>query len=127
MSSFISRSVEGGETIVAGRDIDTAPRHLHRAALLWRARPDWEGELELQHVGAYFVDASNLNRYPGHTLANLRVAWQLKPRLRTSLRIINLVDRAYADRADFAQGSWRYFPGAGRSLFLEVETLQRAD
>ncbi len=119
-----ARSLEGGETIVPGRDVDTAPRQLHRASLGWRGGAAWEGELELQHVGAYFADASNQNRYPGHTLANLRVAWAPLPWLRTTLRITNLDDRAYADRADFAQGDWRYFPGRGRSAFLEIEYLK---
>ncbi|MCU0757978.1 MAG: TonB-dependent receptor [Steroidobacteraceae bacterium] len=119
-----TRSVEGGETIQRGRDVDTAPRHLHRVALAWRAAARWEGELELQHVGAYFADAANLARYPGHTLANLRLAWTPVATLRTTLRVTNLADRAYADRADFAQGDWRYFPGRGRSAFLEVEYLR---
>jgi outer membrane receptor protein involved in Fe transport len=122
-----SRSIDGGETIVAGRDVDTAPRQLHRAALGWQASRDWDGELELLHVGAYYADAANLNRYPGHTLANLRLSWRALPALRATLRISNLADRAYADRADFAQGDWRYFPGRGRSAFLEFEYLKPAD
>ncbi len=119
-----SRSIEGGETIVAGRDVDTAPRQLHHATLSWRAHRDWRSEFELQHVGAYFADASNLNRYPGHTITNLRIAWQARPWLRTTLRVTNLADRAYADRADFAQADWRYFPGRGRSAFIEFEVSQ---
>ncbi len=122
-----SRSIDGGETIEDGRDVDTAPRQLHRAALQWRAGQTWDGELELQHFGAYFADAANRNRYPGHTLTNLRVAWQALPWLRATLRVNNIADRAYADRADFAQGDWRYFPGRGRSAFLEVEFRQSAD
>jgi outer membrane receptor protein involved in Fe transport len=121
-----ARNLEGGETIVPGRDVDTAPRQLHRATLSWRAAGAWESELELQHVGPYFADAANLNRYPGHTLANLRVSRQLAPWLRTTLRVTNLADRAYADRADFAQGDWRYFPGRGRSAFVELEYLAPA-
>lgn len=122
-----NRSIDGGETIVAGRDVDTAPRQLHRAALGWRVARHWDGELELLHVGAYFADAANLNRYPGHTLANLRLAWRALPTLRATLRVTNLADRAYADRADFAQGDWRYFPGRGRSAFLELEYLKSGD
>ena len=119
-----ARSLEGGETIMPGRDVDTAPRQLHRASLSWRVGARWESELELQHVGAYFADAANERRYPGHTLANLRVAWEPLPWLRTTLRVTNLADRSYADRADFAQGDWRYFPGRGRSAFLEFEYLK---
>jgi outer membrane receptor protein involved in Fe transport len=118
-----ARRLEGGETIVPGRDVDTAPRQLHHVTLAWRADEAWEGELELQHVGPYFADAANLNRYPGHTLANLRVARRIAPWLRAALRVTNLADRPYADRADFAQGDWRYFPGRGRSAFIELEYL----
>jgi hypothetical protein len=32
----------------------------------------------------------------------------------------NLADRDYADRADYAFGNYRYFPGRGRSAFIEV-------
>ena len=122
-----SRSVEGGETIVRGRDVDTAPRELHRLAVTWRPTEYWDGELEIQQVGEYFADASNLARYPGHVLAHLRVAWTPRPALRATLRVATLLDRAYADRADFAQGDWRYFPGRGRSAFLELEYLHHRD
>jgi len=35
-------------------------------------------------------------------------------------RVNNLTDRAYADRADYAFGNYRYFPGRGRTLFVEA-------
>jgi iron complex outermembrane receptor protein len=34
--------------------------------------------------------------------------------------VINLEDRRYADRADFAFGSYRFFPGRGRTAFVEL-------
>jgi hypothetical protein len=37
-----------------------------------------------------------------------------------TLRVTNLLDTAYADRADFAFGDYRYFPGRGRAYFLEL-------
>jgi outer membrane receptor protein involved in Fe transport len=113
--------VEGGEQIVSGRDVDTAPRTLHNLRLSFAPRQDLAAELELIQVGPYFVDASNERRYPGHALANLRVDWRASAAWRTSLRVINALDRRYADRADYAQGSFRYFPGAGRSVVLDVE------
>jgi hypothetical protein len=36
------------------------------------------------------------------------------------LRLTNLFDVAYADRADFAFGSERYFPGRDRAIFIEL-------
>jgi hypothetical protein len=35
-------------------------------------------------------------------------------------RIMNLADTAYADRADYAFGNYRYFPGRGRTAFIEL-------
>ncbi len=37
-----------------------------------------------------------------------------------ALRLNNLTDKWYADRADFAFGEYRYFPGRGRELFFQV-------
>jgi outer membrane receptor protein involved in Fe transport len=113
--------IEGGEQIVSGRDVDTAPRTLNNLRLEYAPQAPLVAELELIHVGPYFVDASNARRYPGHILANLRIDWRSAGAWRTSLRLINAFDRRYADRADFAQGDYRYFPGAGRSLVLDVE------
>ncbi|MEZ5458450.1 MAG: TonB-dependent receptor [Steroidobacteraceae bacterium] len=113
--------VEGGETIVAGRDVDTAPRTLHNLRIGWQPAAAIRTELEVLQVGRYFVDASNTRDYPGHWLANLRLDWRASTSLRTGIRVSNLFDRRYADRADFAQGSFRYFPGAARTLVIDVD------
>jgi iron complex outermembrane recepter protein len=120
-----NRSIEGGETIVAGRDVDTAPRHVNTAQLDWRFLPQATAELEWVSVGRYFVDAGNANEYGGHDLLNLRVGWSLGSNWTTTLRLNNVTDRDYADRADFAFGNYRYFPGRGRTLFVEVRYQAR--
>jgi outer membrane receptor protein involved in Fe transport len=120
-------AVEGGETIVDGRAIDTAPRTLHNLRLGWRAHDALRMELELAQVGRYYVDASNTRDYPGHWLANLRAEWRASDTIRTGVRVTNLLDRRYADRADFAQGDYRYFPGAARSIVLDVSYQYDAD
>ncbi len=114
------RSVEQGETIVAGRDVDTAPRHINTARLNWSFLPSAAAELEWVSVGSYFVDASNSNKYGGHDLLNLRVSWRASENWRAIARLNNVTDRDYADRADFAFGNFRYFPGRGRTLFVEL-------
>jgi outer membrane receptor protein involved in Fe transport len=113
-------AVEGTEAIIAGRDVDTAPHHIHSARIDWRFLPDAHAELEWQSVGRYYVDASNQHEYGGHDLLNLRLGYRLLDRWNTTLRVNNLTDREYADRADFAFGNYRYFPGRGRSVFVEV-------
>jgi len=51
---------------------------------------------------------------------NLRLGLRLFDNWHATLRVNNLTDRAYADRADFAFGNYRYFPGRGRNAFIEV-------
>ena len=114
-----SQQIAGGETIVSGNDIDTAPRTLGSLHLGWSAEP-WLAELEWVHQGRYFLTAQENQRYDGHDLLNLRAAWSVNANWRVTARINNLNDTAYADRADYAFGEYRYFPGHDRELFLEL-------
>ena len=115
-----TRAVEGGERISQGNDVDTAPREAHHLTLGGSPLPALALELELAHVGDYFVDAANTARYPGHALVNARARYAFTDAWHATLRVTNLGDRRYADRADFAFGDYRYFPGRERSAFLEV-------
>jgi len=114
-------AIEGGETLVRGRDVDTAPRRLHTLTLRWAPHPNWDVALRGSDVGPYFADAANRYRYEGHRTATLTIGWQAAPQWRITLDIDNLTDARYADRADFAQGNWRYFPGRDRSGFLGLD------
>jgi outer membrane receptor protein involved in Fe transport len=118
-----SGGIEQGEQVIRGDDVDTAPRQLHSARLGYD-RGRLAAELEWQHVGAYWANAANTARYPGHDLLNLRLAFQLRRNLSATVRIANLADTAYADRADYAFGDYRYFPGRGRAAFLEMSWQQ---
>jgi len=115
-----SRAIEGGETIIDGNEIDTAPQHVGTLGIDARFK-QFSANMELFYVGRYFLDAANTATYPGHEVVNLRIGWSPREDLRTSLRIDNLFDTAYADRADYAFGNYRYFPGRGRALFLSVD------
>jgi len=114
------RSAEQGEQIRDGNDVDTAPRQVHAVRAQWQPRPSLRTELEWLSVGHYFVDAANANRYPGHELLNTSVSWQFVPGWHVAARVNNVLDRAYADRADFAFGNYRYFPGRDRTAFVEI-------
>jgi iron complex outermembrane receptor protein len=120
-----NRVAEGGEVIVAGNEVDTAPRHVNTARIDWRFLPNASAELEWQSVGSYFVDAANSAKYGGHDLLNLRIGYELLKNWTATLRVNNVTDRAYADRADIAFGNFRYFPGRGRSAFVEVRYTAR--
>lgn len=118
------RGIGAGETIRAGNEIDTAPRLLAATQLGYADRRFGEFELELVHQGGYFMDAGNLARYPGHSLAHLRWQQSLSAHWRLTARLMNIANRRYAERADLSFGSQRYFPGAGRSLFLSLTYQQ---
>ncbi|MBU3672098.1 MAG: TonB-dependent receptor [Sinobacteraceae bacterium] len=120
-----SRQIEGGETIIAGRDIDTAPRHLHQLEALWQLDPRTTLIFDWRHTGRYAADAANTRIQPGHEVLRLRGAWQASPHWRLTAEIDNLADTRYADRADFAQGEWRYFPARGRSGFIGIDWRSR--
>jgi outer membrane receptor protein involved in Fe transport len=112
-------AVEQGEQITSGNDMDTAPRDIHTLRLSYDG--DWlEGELEWLWVGRYFANAANTASYGGHDIGNLRLDVQPAQNWTVGLRVMNLLDTAYADRADFAFGDYRYFPGRGRAYFVEV-------
>lgn len=115
------RLLPGGELIRRGARIDTAPEWLGGVRIGHRFGARFEAELESVWQGAYFTDAANTRRYSGHVLWHLRTAFELSAEWQASLRVMNLADRRYAERVDFAFGSERSFPGAGRSVFVSVE------
>lgn len=116
-----SRAIGGGETITSGDDVDTAPRWHGSAQWLWTPREDVSAELEAVYLGRYYLNAANTETYPGHLLFNLRGAWQFSPRASVSLRLLNVTDERHADRADFAFGNFRYFPGQPRRVHVTLE------
>jgi outer membrane receptor protein involved in Fe transport len=109
-----------GATFVSGNEIDSAPRWLGSAELLWEPTAPLRASLQLTSLGEYYLDSLNRYTYPGHTLANLRMAWDATPAATLLLRINNLADEYVADRADFAAGTYRYLPGRGREWFVEL-------
>jgi len=103
-----------------GNEIDTAPPWLGGLRLLWQSNASYAAEAEWVYQGAYYLDAANAHRYPGHSLLNLR-AWAVIANSghTVSVRLSNLLNTRYAERADYAFGNYRYFPGAGRRISVE--------
>ena len=111
-----SRAIEGGKTITSGNDVDTAPRDLARAgAALHTARDGGRrsGMARRRRIFPRRVECAPLSRARIAEPARKR---GILPQWTATLRLNNALDRAYADRADFAFGDYRYFPaGRGRS------------
>ena len=109
----------GGELVEDGNEIDTAPRTLGSLRLGWSAEP-WLTEAEWVHQGRYYLTAAETKDYPGHDLLNLRAAWNFTPAWTATVRLNNVTDELYADRADFAFDDYRYFPGREREAFFQL-------
>jgi outer membrane receptor protein involved in Fe transport len=109
----------GGEQIQSGNYIDTAPRTLASARLGYRSEA-LLGELEWTHIGEHYLEAANAEKYRGHNLLNVRGVWRMSPQWSVAVRLNNLTDELYADRADFAFGDYRYFPGRDREIYVEL-------
>lgn len=71
-------------------------------------------------MGRYFTDAGNLHSYDGHDLFHLRARYQWREGAEIFGAIRNLLDTRYAERADYAFGSDRYFPGEERGVSIGV-------
>ena len=111
------------EVIRKGADIDTAPRWLWDARLLWQPHAAWSGELQWSHTGAYYTDAANAHRYDGHDLLALRLRYAPTGRIEVFTAVRNLLDERYAERADFAFGNERYFPGEPRAITIGIRVI----
>ena len=105
---------------IKGNEIDTAPEHLGSAQLGWRNDNGNFVELEWVHQGNYFLNPENTAEYHGHNLLNLRAGWAINHSLDIGARISNLSNEDYAERADFGFGSYRYFVGEARALYVTV-------
>lgn len=110
------------EKIRTGNYIDTAPKLM--ANLIWDIALIDNSSLafEIEHMGPYYTDAANLHEYEGHTLYHSRFSQTLSDSMKYFLRIDNLFDKTYAERADFnAFGGDRYFPGLPREVYIGLE------
>lgn len=111
------------ESIREGDDVDTAPRRFWNTRLEGRWRR-LSAELEWRHMGEYFTDAANEHRYPGHDVWVLRGSYRLSPTVSLHARIDNLTDTRYAERADYAFGNARYFPGEERAYYIGLTVTE---
>ena len=110
------------EKIRIGNEIDTSPKLMANLILNTSINDDVALAFELEHMDSYFTDAANLHEYEGHTLMHFRSNLNYSEKLKFYLRIDNLTDKDYAERADFnAFGGDRYFPGLPRETYVGLE------
>lgn len=104
-------------SVTDGSDMPEAPHMMANTKLGYTVSPGIRAELEWVHMGAYYLDNADTHSYGGHELFNLRANAKLTDWLSLHGKILNLADRAYADRAAITTtGIDQYFPGNPRTV-----------
>jgi outer membrane receptor protein involved in Fe transport len=116
-----SAQLAQGNAIQYGNEVKYAPRTLGSLRLRWQPSDTLSAEAQYQHVGGYWLDESNQHRYGGHDLLNLYARRALGGGYTLTAKLLNAADTAYAERADYSFGNYRYFPGDGREWFVGME------
>lgn len=110
------------EQIISGNYVDTSPKTFFNIRWLNTLSDSVKFEFEVERLGSYYTDAANLHEYEGHNLIHSRFVYLYRNNLRQIIRVHNLLDEDYAERADFnAFGGDRYFPGLPRQIFISWE------
>lgn len=105
----------------SGLSMDTAPQWVGSMQLRYQPSTAVFAEFEAAYMDRYYLDAANEHEYAGHTIYNALLGVSVNEQWQGRLRLQNITDERFAERADYAFGSYRYFTGEGRGLFAEVK------
>ena len=108
--------------IKLGNQIDSAPELLANTRFIYSPKEGTRIELEWEKIDRYPVDERNAHFYKGHSVINLRAKTPINENLSIGIYVNNINDKSYANRADFAFGSYRYFVGQKREFYLMLES-----
>lgn len=102
-----------------GLDIDTAPRNFGSIQLNWAPADKVKAGLEWIYMGEYFMEPTNTYKYEGHDYLNFRIEAEAMEGVDIFMRVMNLTNVRYAERADWAAFGVgeRYFVGRPRAFF----------
>tara|TARA_R110002096_G_scaffold257381_1_gene450843 strand:- start:178923 stop:181022 length:2100 start_codon:yes stop_codon:yes gene_type:complete len=100
-----------------GLDIDTAPRNFGSVQLNWAPADKVKAGLEWIWMGEYSMDPVAEFKYEGHNYFNLRIEAEAMKNVDVFLRVMNITNVRYAERADVSFGTPRYFVGKPRAFY----------
>ncbi len=110
-------------TDFSGNELPSAPRDFANTSLNYRPGFLNGGHMELEwsHIGSYWMDNNNTEKYDGHDLLNLRanhfILMQHANSLELYARIMNLTNERYATSASFSRGESTFAPGMERTVY----------
>lgn len=111
-------------TDYAGHEMESAPRTIGGASLRYTPRflEGASATLEWRHLGEYWLDAANTEKYDGHDLFHLRASYEVRPGATLYVRVQNLTDARYAENAGYSAFLGREFaPGNPRTLYAGLQ------
>ncbi|MFY0641026.1 MAG: TonB-dependent receptor [Bermanella sp.] len=104
-----------------GNDVGKAPNTIGNIAVKYEplSIQGFILELELEHLGDYYTDETNTNKYSGHELLNIRSRLQLSTQLEIYGRVQNITDKRYSTYTSNSVGSEKvdYRPGLPLTLY----------
>jgi iron complex outermembrane recepter protein len=115
--------ISGAEVVENGNQMDSAPKWMGGATWDMQVTERLQTEVEMVYQHRYQINAENTASYSGQTVWNLRGRYQLFDNALVFARVINLLDKQYADRGDwtfFNPERYRYFPAMPRQLYVGV-------
>jgi len=120
--SYVSWVVDPARGIdYSGNEQELAPHQIANLAVSLNHRL---GTLsfELFHVGPYWMDAADTERYQGHTLLSLRGRVRVHKGLTAFARVLNLTDARYAESTSYTLLRGRELaPGMPRTFYAGLE------
>jgi outer membrane receptor protein involved in Fe transport len=107
---------------LSGFEQEAAPRHMGSASVRVSPISRVTAAADVTVLGSYWMDATNVTKYGGHALFNLRGQVEVAPTVRVFAKVLNLFDRLYAESASYTIARGRELaPGRPRTFFAGLE------
>lgn len=109
----------------AGNDVGKSPSTIGNVAIQY-SPSHLKGvtfEVEWEHLGDYFTDETNTQKYSGHDLFNIRANYEINKSLQVYSRAMNITDKQYSTFTSNQVGDpdIQYRPGLPRSVFVGLK------
>jgi outer membrane receptor protein involved in Fe transport len=114
--------VSGATVDYSGNEISMAPRTIGDVTLRYTPRglAGLAIEAEWIHLGWYWMDDANTQKYGGHDLANLRATYAVLEGLEIFGRVMNVFDSRWATAAQVSNGQPQFAPGLPLTFYAGI-------
>jgi outer membrane receptor protein involved in Fe transport len=115
------REYEERGTDFSGKEMATAPRFISNTEVTYKPAfaKGLRLSLEWLHLGSYFLDAANTEKYSGYDLLNARVGYTVRA-FEVWANVLNLTNVLYATTADKYAYGVSYRQGSPRTTHLGI-------